>query len=155
MKKMKSQLDEMQELRLLKVESRAFWFTWTVLLLAIIVQTLVYGFQEGAKLMVGEWIVFTLACFYVLVGCLRIGVWDRRLKPNFRTNILGSTLGAICAGLVVGFSNYRSFGLMKSAVFSGLICGISTFILCMAALSALSAYYKKRKKALEEESPEQ
>ena len=76
----KNNLDEMQEQKLLKLESRGFWLTWWALLAAMAVQMLIYG-VETHRLLLGEWVVFMLVSVYMVAGCIRQGVWDRRLKP--------------------------------------------------------------------------
>lgn len=61
----RSQLDEMQEQKLCKLESRGFWLLWWGLLAAIIVQSLV---GETAHPPIGEWVLFMLASLYMLVN---------------------------------------------------------------------------------------
>ena len=73
-KKGKNQLDEMQEQNLRKLESWGFWLTWGALLLSILIQMLVYK-DEAAKYLKGEWIVFMASCLFMLVGCVRLGIW--------------------------------------------------------------------------------
>ena len=49
-KKGKSQLDEMQEQNLRKLESWGFWLTWGALLLSIMIQMLIYKEEAGKYL---------------------------------------------------------------------------------------------------------
>ena len=87
----KNNLDEMQEQKLLRLESRGFWLIWWALLAAMAVQLLVYG-VEAYHLLLGEWAVFMLSSVYMTAACIKQGLWDRKLKPNFRTNLLLSLL---------------------------------------------------------------
>lgn len=136
-----NRLDEMQEQTLLQIESRGFWLTWTGLLIAIAVQMLL---GLPFKALVGEWIVFMLSCVYVVVCCLRCGIWDRHLVPNAKAHLLMSAAGGIAVTLLNGFS----FGLW----FGAAVAGVLTFLLCYAALTLSAALYQKRRRALDEPS---
>lgn len=151
MKKTKTNLDEMQELSLRRIESRGFWLLWSGLLLAIAAQGLIYG-PEAMEHLKGEVIVFMAACVYEVAASIRGGIWDRRMKPNFKTNLLLSCLGGALTGLFIGLANLRSFGNPSVALLSGVIAGAFTLALCMLALSVLSGVYKKRHAQLEDES---
>lgn len=145
----KNNLDEMQEQKLLKLESRGFWLTWCGLLAAMAVQMLIYG-VETRRLLLGEWVVFMLVSVYMVAGCIRQGVWDRRLKPTFRTNLLISLLAGLVTGAFLGFNNYRSFGAAEAAGWTVVMAGGFTFVLCLLALSLSGAIYKKRREKLDE-----
>lgn len=153
MKRMKNNLDEMQEQKLLHLESNGFWLSWAALLLSIVVQMFIYGGDMGRQVL-GEWAVFMVVSIYIVAGCIKHGIWDRRLKANGKTNFLLSLAAGLIAGVVGGLYNYRSYGYPVSAVFSGLMIGVFTFVLCLAALFAAAAAYKKRHRKLEEESGE-
>lgn len=153
MKDFKSNLDEMQEQKLLHLESFGFWLTWAALLLAIIVQMFVYGDGAG-KYVMGEWIVFLAVSVYMVVGCIRHGIWDRRLKASGKTNFLISLAAGLITGILIGAYNYRAYGYPVSALFSGLIVCVFTFLLCLAAMFASAAAYKKQHRKLEEEHEE-
>ena len=75
----KNQLDEMQEQTMRKIESHGFWLLWGSLLAAWIVQ-MMFGAADKAA---GEWVVFMIGCIYMVVACLRNGLWDRlRIRPR-------------------------------------------------------------------------
>ena len=92
-KKGKSQLDEMQEQNLRKLESWGFWLTWGALLLSIMIQMLIYK-EEAGKYLKGEWIVFMVSNLYMVIGCVRLGIWSRRGIPSFKSLCLISLLAA-------------------------------------------------------------
>ena len=145
----KNNLDEMQEQKLLKLESRGFWLLWWGLLAAMAVQLLVYG-VEAFRLLLGEWVVFMLSSVYVTAACVKQGLWDRKLKPNFKTNLLMSLLAGLVSGGFMGIYSYRSFGAAEAAFWTVALVGGCTFLLCLLALSLSAAAYKKRRQKLDE-----
>ena len=145
----KNKLDEMQEQKLLRLESRGFWLIWWALLAAMAVQLLVYG-VEAYHLLLGEWAVFMLSSVYMTAACIKQGLWDRKLKPNFRTNLLLSLLAGVVAGGFMGVYSYRSFGAAEAACWTVALVGGCTFLLCLLALSLSAAAYKKRRQQLDE-----
>ena len=148
-KETKNNLDEMQEQKLLKLESRGFWLIWWGLLAAMAVQLLVYG-VEAYHLLLGEWAVFMLSSVYMAAACIKQGLWDRKLKPNFKTNLLLSLLAGVVAGGFMGVYSYRSFGAAEAAWWTVALVGGRTFVLCLLALSLSAAAYKKRRQHLDE-----
>lgn len=149
----KNNLDEMQEQKLLRLESRGFWLIWWALLAAMAVQLLVYG-VEAYHLLLGEWAVFMLSSVYMTAACIKQGLWDRKLKPNFRTNLLISLVAAVVTGGFMGVYSYRSFGAAEAACWTVALVGGCTFVLCLLALSLSAAAYKKRRQKLDEGSEE-
>ena len=145
----KNNLDEMQEQKLLKLESRGFWLIWWALLAAMAVQLLVYG-VEAYHLLLGEWAVFMLSSVYVTAACIKQGLWDRKLKPNFKTNLLMSLLAGVVSGGFMGIYSYRSFGAAEAAFWTVALVGGCTFVLCLLALSLSTAAYKRRRQKLDE-----
>lgn len=145
----KNNLDEMQEQKLLKLESRGFWLIWWGLLAAMAVQLLVYG-VETFRLLLGEWVVFMLSSVYMAAACIKQGLWDRKLKPNFKTNLLMSLLAGVVSGGFMGVYSYRSFGAAEAAFWTVALVGGCTFLLCLLALSLSAAAYKKRRQKLDE-----
>ena len=95
-RKMKSNLDERQELKLLKIEHNGCWIAFWGLLIVMALQMIVGN--DSIKNLAGEWAVFMSLAFYLLVACIRNGIWDRRLKPNFKTNVIVSSIAAVLTG---------------------------------------------------------
>lgn len=139
----RNMLDEMQEQKLCKLESRGFWILWWGLLAAILVQKL-----SGAPVsqIVGEWILFMIACLYGLVGCLRNGIWDRHIKPTLGANILGALIAAAIVFVFTLLQNNYWPGALFSSAF--------TFLLCLAVLELIAGFYRKRREQLEHPSEE-
>ena len=132
----------MQEQKLLKIEHNGMLLAFVALLAAIVIQTII---DIGSfRYIVGEWIVFMVLCIYMLASCLKNGIWDRRLKPNLKTNLLCSLLGGVTIFVVMFLAFYFFTDTLSTALLVACITGIITFALTIIALSAASAAYKKR-----------
>ena len=144
----KSNLDEMQEQALLKIEHYGCWLAFWGLLAAMVIQALL-GVAFSSLL--GEWIVFMVVAAYLVIACLRHGIWDRNLKPNLKTNLLTS----IPAGLAVGIFAMVLFRGNETELLDYLLIGaipaVITFALCFGGLSVCSTLYKKRREKLDQE----
>lgn len=149
-KSKKNNLDERQEQVLLKIEHNGCWFAFWGLFAAIMVQQVIYG-NDSLAYSAGELIVFFPLTIYLVVSCVRHGIWDRRLKANRKTNLLLSFGGALCAGMIVGITNYLGFGILWSAALSGVITVIFTFILCYFLMTFSAKQYRKKQRELEAE----
>ena len=137
-------LDEMQKQTLLKIESRGFWVLWVLLLAALIIESLL-GFAP--REMAAEWFIFMLGCAYSVISDLRAGIWDRRFKPNTKTNAVVSVAGGV-AVFVWGLIKFAALGA-GIAVLQAVIMGVCTWVLCFALLQLIMQAYKKRHAELE------
>lgn len=143
----KSNLDEMQEQALLKVEHNGCWLAFWGLLAAMSIECLL---GMPGKAMLGEWVVFIALALYLLIGCLRKGIWDRRLKANWQTNLAASAIAGICVGIfTIVINPYLEEVLDYVLVFA--LGGGFTFVLCFAALTLCAKLYKKRREKLDQE----
>lgn len=134
----RNQLDEMQEQKLCKLESRGFWLLWWGLLAVIFLQSLTC---TPASALTWEWVLFLLVSLYMLVECLRNGIWDRHIKPTLGANLFGS--------VIAGFGVFV-YCLFISGYWPGALCtGIFTALLCFAVLQGTAWLYKKRHNQLE------
>lgn len=140
----RNNLDEMQRQTLLKIESRGFWILWVLLLAALIIESLL-GFT--AREMAAEWFIFMGGCVYSLACDLRAGIWDRRFKPNTKTNALMSLVGGVVV-FAWGLIKFAEFGL-GLAVLLAAIMGVCTFALTFALFQISMKYYQKRHTELE------
>lgn len=121
----KNRLDEMQEQTMRKIESHGFWLLWYSLLAAWIVQT-VFGAVDKAA---GEWVVFMIGCIYMVVACLRNGLWERHFSDTPPANAVYSLVAAVAVTLIIGFSR----GYWVGAAFAGVFAGILCFYCCNCA----------------------
>ncbi len=147
----KNNLDEMQELKFLKLESHGFWLGFFGLFLAIAVQVFLYGPENVKDTCVGEFIVFLCMGIYLMGGCLKNGIWDRHLQATPAVNISLSLLAAAVTALFNAILSYRNYHDTASA----LSVFIVSFFLLGAVLSITlclcTSLYHRRKKRLEEE----
>lgn len=149
-----SNLDERQEQVLLTLEHNSCWIAYWGLLIAMLLQIVLYGFDPAR--LAGEWCIFMVLSVYLSYTCLKNGIWDRRLKPNAKTNILVSIIAAVIFGAVssVGIcSRFDAEALDYVISFGG--ATVVTFVLCFAALSITARAYRKKQAKLETEEPEE
>ena len=143
----KNNLDEMQEQELLKIEHNGCWLAFWGLLAVMAVQMVM---RVPGRQMLGEWIVFMVLALYLVIACLRKGIWDRHLKANRKTNLIVSLLAAVATGILVTLCNPYLSEPLDYVLVAG-ISGGFTFLLCFAALSISMKLYKKRREKLEQE----
>ena len=148
MKKTENKLDEMQEQRLLHIERNGCWFAFWALLISIFVQMLIFG-PGNFKEIAGEWIVFMILAIYLSAACLRNGIWDRRLKPDLKTNLAASLIAAIAAGGILAVINFVSYTEVEAAVITFVLSAFVIFVLTFIALSISAKIYKKRLQDME------
>lgn len=135
----RNQLDEMREQKLCKMESRGFWLLWWGLLIVMVMQCLA-GTQ--ARVLAGEWILFMAASLYIVIGCIRNGIWDRHIKANRTANLAGSVVAGIAIFL---FTMAKNGGYWPGALFAGMF----TLLLCYAVLQFTARLYRQRHDQLE------
>ena len=143
----KNNLDEMQEQALLKIEHNGCWLAFWGLLVVMAVQMVM---RVPGRQMLGEWIVFMVLALYIVIACLRKGIWDRHLKANRKTNLIVSLLAAVATGILVTLSNPYLSEPLDYVLVAGLTGGF-TFVLCFAALSVCTKLYRNRRNKLEKE----
>ena len=154
MKKWKSNLDEMHEQKLLKIEHNGYWIAFWGLLIVILAQVVLTPDElreHLPRIMTGEWIVFMVLSLYLGFACMKNGIWDRKLQPNAKTNLLASLLAG---GAVAVFQVLYSYFLFHRLVVALGVAGVSaliTVILCFLALTVTARATKKQQEKLEEE----
>lgn len=144
----KSNLDEMQEQKLLRLEHNGFWIAFWGLLAAIIAQWIFFEIRNTLTL-VGELLVFFVMSVYLMVGCVKNGIWDRKLKPNPRTNMVGSVIGGVTFGTALGIRTYLNTLKLGTSILIGFCAALLLFVLCFGALTLTTWLYKKRLTKLE------
>lgn len=148
-KKVKSNLDECQELKLLKIEHNGCWIAFWGLLIVLSIQMIVGN--DSIKNLAGEWAVFMSLALYLLIACMRNGIWDRKLKPNLKTNIIVSGIAAVLAGIIWFSVSYRNYHKLIGSIATGIIMFVQVEILCLLTLMISSKIYKRRVQKLEED----
>lgn len=150
MKERKNNLDEMQEQKLLKIEHYGTWFAFWGLLAAILIQVIIGG-KDLFRNIAGEWIIFMCLAVYIVVACLKNGIWDRKLHPNGKTNIIVSMVTSTITGSMYFVFSYLKYHKLPGSAATGLIFFVITFILVLIALTISMFIYKRRLKKLEED----
>ena len=155
-KKMKSKLDEMQEQKMLIIERNGCWFAFWGLLAVLFIQVIISGYGgDSWRYMVGEWIVFMCLALYIVIDCLRNGIWDRRLSPTPNVNACASAIGGVVVGVLNFTSSYRNYHKPVGSVVMGIVSGVMVFVLCFAGLTCCTFLYKKRVNRLEQEGADE
>lgn len=154
MKKRKSNLDEMQEQKLLKIEHNGCWIAFWGLLIVILAQvafTPTGQYANLLRILAGEWIVFIALSFYMLFACVKNGIWDRRLHPDRKTNLLCALLAAVAVAVFEFFYMYFHFHKLGPSLAATGVIALVTFALCYATLLVAAKATKKQQEKLEEE----
>lgn len=154
MKKLKSNLDEMQELNLLNIEKRGFWLIYIGLAIAITVQMFLYQ-EEAGRYIAAEMIVFLGVGIYMVEEGIRKGIWSRRIPATPLANVLQSIGYSSVFAVVLGIIKYVQYGSFSGAVAAAVIFFISMAVICYIVLSLLMVFYKKRKTELENADEEE
>lgn len=149
-KKTGNNLDEMQEQKLLKIEHNACWLAFWGLLAVCVVQAFIYG-REDYKYIAGEWLVFMSLALYIVIDCVRNGIWDRKLAPTPAVNGWGSLIAGIAVAVFNFVMSYKQYGALAGSVATGLYMGTLTSGICFLGLTGMTYIYKKRLKKLENE----
>ncbi len=153
MKNVKSNLDEMQEAKLLQIEHKGCWLAFWGLLAAMIVELFVFG-VENMRYFIGEWIVFMVLCIYMTDACLRNGIWDRRLKADRKTNLTISLIAGAAAGLIFAAVSLVRYHSVPGAIASFALLFVFVGICCFLALSLTAREYRKKLAQLENDGEE-
>ncbi len=154
MKNRKNNLDERQEQILLKIEHNSFWLAFWLLLAGMIIQEIV--FKADIRTFGGECVILFITCVYMVIACIRNGIWDRKLQPKTSTNLIASLIAGVGLGVVNFFVIFRAFSTkIGGAVAAGLIIGVITFALCFILLSLSAKAVKKRNEELDKEPEEE
>lgn len=149
-KKSGNKLDEMQEQKLLKIEHNACWLAFWGLLTVCVVQAFIYG-REDYKYITGEWLVFMCIALYIVIDCVRNGIWDRKLAPTPAVNGWASLIGGVAVAVFNFVISYKQYGALAGAVATGVFLGTVAAGICFLGLTGMSYIYKKRLKKLENE----
>ena len=144
----KNNLDEMQEQKLLHIEHNCCWLAFWGLILSITIQGILGCYLDH---ILGEVICLFILCIYMVFACLKQGIWDRKLLPNRKDNLLCSLIASAFIGVFSYFMLSSKSVPKGRMVFITLVLMIFVFLLSMAALSILIAIYKRRSETLEKE----
>lgn len=150
MKKRKNRLDEMQEQKMLRVEHNGFWLAYFALFIVITVQAVYYG-QEGMYRVTGEFVVFMCISVYLVIGCIRNDIWDRRFEPTVKVNFCASMIAAVVGGFFRFLIVYHDQQDMQVSAQQAVRAGINMGVICMLLMSVATLIYRIRLKRFEKE----
>lgn len=149
----KNNLDEMQEQKLLQIEHNGCWFAFWALFISITVQNII--FDNQFQYVIGEWIIFMCLCFYMMITCVKNGIWDRRLKADPKTNSITSLIAGLFMAVIMFIMAYKRSGMIGGSICAGVFAGGFVFVLCLIVFSISTSLYKKRVEELEAEEAEE
>ena len=144
----KGKLDEQQEQKLLKIESRGLYLAYFGLLVEMAVKMLL---ARSTHMPRGEWILFMLLSGYLIVACTRAGIWDRRLDMSRRTSVIVSGAAALLTGAFMALVVYLRG---KDPLDALVVCALATlvcFVLCYLAQRLGVILVRKRHEKLNAE----
>lgn len=152
MKLTKTILDERQELKLLNIEHYGCWIAYWGLVAVIFIQS---ALDKGSLEHIwGELIVLFCLGIYLLCSCIKNGIWDRKVKPNAKSNLIISILVATILGIFWFLKSYYNYHSFSGSIATGIFMFLSSGFLCLVVLSFFSHIYRKREKKLEDEEDE-
>ncbi len=148
---MNNNLDEMQEQKLLRIEHNMAWLAFGGLLAAILGQLLVLG-VEGVRYLLGEIAVFMVISIYLVVDCVRNGIWDRKIRPNDKkAHFKLGFLFCILFDLVLSIGIYRVCGSIRTALIYFAVMLAVMLVITGLLMALVLRLYEKRVKKLEDE----
>lgn len=147
----KSNLDEMQEQKMLGIEKNGFWLAFWGLIISIAVQA---ALMRSPEAIIGEMLVLMVVSAHLVIGCLRNGIWDRKLEPNWVTNLLASLVTGVYIALFVYFMGSSRVDDRELLALLVTIFFVATFALCFVVLTICGNIYKKRREKLDSEKRE-
>ena len=150
--KKENQLDEMQELKLLKIEHNGFWLAFWGLLAAMAVQILLIG--QEFRYIAGEWIMFMVLCLYVGIATARAGIYDRHIQIGWKSSLLISLIAGFVFFLFQFSVTYSRYGMLVGSLAGAAISAVIVIVVCFIGLMLTGRYVKKRQDALEAEDEE-
>lgn len=150
----RSNLDEMQEQKLLHIEARGFWLMYLLVACDLIIKVLTGNTKEKNLV---EFFGFLVVCIYLVGSCVKNGIWDRRLKANAKTNVIVSIIAGVIVLLVNTITYSRNTdgnASWQELVGVGGFSGLFTMLLTLLLLCIGTACYQHRLHVLEEEPEE-
>ena len=150
------QVDERQEMELMKVERTGFWVMYFMLFVYIVVEGILKLNIINPSL--GIWVIFMVGSLIIIIGCGRKGLWDyqSRKVPGVKAWLAYSLIagfGTMILGLIHGLRLPDSDPITVVACMIGF--GVPTFVLTFIVFAILGSITKKREEKLEAMSYEE
>ena len=148
----KNNLDEMQEQKMLKIEHNGFWLLYWGLFAALLIQSVLY--RGAFHALAGEFLLLMATSVYVIIAELRAGLWSRNLKPNLKTNMVCSLVGAALVFVFSVVFYLRMEMPVWMVLLFAAIGAACTFGLTLFLLQISARRYRKRRAQLDHEGEE-
>lgn len=154
MKNARSQLDEMLEQKMLRIERYGFWIAYWGLVICMLAQL---AFLDGAGLssIKGELVLFVTLSIYMLVSYLHHGLWGRTSSPEAKHTVRLS----FCIGLsisVLRFMIHSIRGELTSRTLAfDVLLGVSGMIICFLVVNFLGFLCRRKQEKLENDAKDQ
>ena len=130
----KDNVDERQELKLLKIEYYACWFAFLGLVIAVLVQCIF----ENAN--------FKKHCRRIHYFNESSSLYYNKLSKRrhvLKTNLLASMTASLVAGMLWFIISYRNYPKLTGSIAVFIFMFILTNAICLLLLTLLSQFYKK------------
>ena len=88
---------------------------------------------------------------YLVIACMKNGIWDRKLEPNAGTNFRVSLLASAVFGVLAAVVNYLNYHSLGGAAACFVVFAVILFLMVFAALSVSSALFKRQVRSMEED----
>lgn len=148
-KMFEKKVDERQEMDLLRMEHCGFWLMYWLLLAEIIIQGVIL---DGGDKIFGEGLVFMVVCVYIVVECIRKGVWSYQTKkiPGVKYYLIYSLAAAGACGMLGAlFGIKKNPGNLSAILSRAVVSAFNAYIITFIVLLIAGEITKKRVKKLE------
>lgn len=146
----KNVVDERELMEMFQVEHYVCWITFWALLISIFYQ--LFFVDDSFSQVGGEWCVFMVMAFGILIGNLKGGHFDYSSRPGWKYYLFYSVIAAVAVGVItlirgmmIGY--YKDWKMAASAVGR---MGTNTFLITFVLLALFGTYVKYRRKKLED-----
>lgn len=152
MKKKKNKLDELQERKLLEIESRGFWIAFWGLFVIVCLQFLPIS---DTYTNIATWLLFMGIATYTAVASVHAGIWDRKMEMNVGTCIVVSLVSSIVPAIIMVAILFARSHKILGSIGCGIISMPFSFALILAVMLIGLHATKKRRAELDAEPEEE
>lgn len=148
-----NELDEMQQQKLLLIESRGFWLAFWALAAAVTGQYL-WGVPQSQ--LAGEAAVLLLVSLYVGMESLRCGIWSHaNSRPGTRSNLLISLAVFVVMTATLLVRNSHESWWKWSYWMGPVVAALCGGVVCFVILQWLTRLYYRRRARLDRPEEDQ
>ena len=143
-------LSDSQKTTLLKIEAGGCRLAFWGLLISLVLQM---SFNNHSwRNLIGETVVFLLLDVFIIMSCLKKGIWDKNLKPNLKTNAIMSFIISTVIGLVFFYVGLKYSIDTYTALTNALIIFSISFVCFVAGFTIYALVARKKLQEVEEEA---